>query len=103
MLYFFLNCSEEPFLPGRPQVAFGTFEKLSACRFLILYFQHQRCELVLNKAEPAAAPNKFHIPAKVLVLGAAFILSFAGCLHYSLPFHHREAAGDISHVAGAEL
>lgn len=79
------------------------FQKLIACRSLIPYFQQQRCELLLNKAEPAATPNKFHIPAEVLLLGTAFILPFAGCLHYSLPLPHGKAAGDIPQVQNHKL
>ena len=74
---------------------------MTIVRFLILYFQHQKRELVLTDAEHAAAPNKFHTPRKVLLSGTVFILSFADCLHYFLPLGPEKAAGDIFHLPGA--
>lgn len=74
---------------------------MTAVSFLIPYLQHQKHELVLKNAEHAAAPNKFHTPAKVLLSGTVFILSFAGWLHYFLPLGHKKAVSDIFHLPGA--
>lgn len=93
-----------PFSSGGSQVTFDMFSNLKAStKAPHSILQHQNRELALKNAEHAAAPNKFHTPAEVLLSGTVFIPAFAGCLHYFLPLGHKKAVSDISHLPGAAV
>lgn len=92
------------FSSGGSQVTFDVFSNLNAySKAPNSIPQHPKRELALKNAEHAAAPNKFHTLAEVLLSGTVFIPSFAGCLHYFLPLGHKKAVSDISHLPGAAV